>query len=366
MAVNKYKDGRDNPWYCTFYYTDWTGVRHRKKKEGFALKRDAQEYEDEFLKKSSRNCDMLFSSLVEYYRDDQRNRIRIRTQDTDDKVIDLWILPYFGQMPINEIDAGCIRLWQSTLMNKKNAKTGQGYSGTYLRMINIRLSAIMNYAVKYYGLERNPCLIAGKIGKTTAKRMSFWTLDQFNIFLSKITRPDYRVAFLLLYWTGMREAECLALTLADILPSKAININKNFFHRKGKDIWGPPKTEHSVRVLSIPDSVYDETMAYIKSLYDIQPNERIFRFYKGYLGYEMRNKIVAAGLPSIRLHDLRHSHASLLIEMGNDIPTVAARLGDTMQVAMSTYIHLYPNKMDCIASSLNDVSKSGLPSSKNS
>lgn len=366
MAVNKYKDGRDNPWYCTFYYTDWTGVRHRKKKEGFALKRDAQDYEDEYLKKSSRSCDMLFSSLVEYYRDDQRNRTRPRTQDTDNKIIDLWLLPYFGKLPLNEIDAGYVRLWQSKLMDMKNPRTGQGYSGTYLRMINIRLSAIMNYAVKYYDLERNPCLAAGKIGKAAAKRMSFWTLDQFNTFLSKITKPDYRVAFLLLYWTGMREGECLALTLADILPSKAINVDKSFYHRNGEDLVGPPKTEHGRRILSIPDSVYDETQSYIKSLYAPQPNDRIFRFYKGHLGYEMRNKIVAAGLPSIRLHDLRHSHASLLIEMGNDIPSVAARLGDTIQVAMGTYIHLYPNKMDRITTGLNDVSKNGLSPVKKS
>ena len=83
-------------------------------------------------------------------------------------IMDDKVLPYFGEKKMNEITPADIRKWQTELINKE-------YSKTYLKTINNQLSAILNYAVRYYGLKNNPCRTAGSMGKSKADEMSFWT-----------------------------------------------------------------------------------------------------------------------------------------------------------------------------------------------
>ncbi|MDD3230525.1 MAG: site-specific integrase [Oscillospiraceae bacterium] len=354
MPASKYKTkSGDVKWKATFRYTDWTGKRVLKKKEGFNKKGDAQEFEREFLLKNSRSCDMSFASLVELYRGDAEHRVREGTQDTQDSIIDKWLLPYFGELQVNEIDAVTIRTWQNVVMSSINPRTGKKYAETYIRSINSRLSAIFNYAVMFYNLKANPCRPAGYMGKKKAGKMKFWTLDEFNLAMAQVSSWSFRVAFQIMYWLGFREGECLALQPADILPSKVARVEKTHHRRKGEDKNGPPKTDNSYRDTSMPDFLYDEILRYIDALCDIQDHDRIFYFQKGTLGRALTEAANAAGVKRIRIHDLRHSHAALLVELGYSIVAVAERLGDTVEVAMSTYSHLYPNKMEAIAADLN-------------
>lgn len=354
MPAYKYKTKSGaTKWYAAFWYTDWTGKKRKKKKEGFDKKGDAQAFEREFLLKNSRSCDMSFASLVELYRADAEHRVREGTQETQDSIIDKWLLPYFGELQVNEIDAVTIRTWQNEVMSAVNPRTGKKYAETYIRTINSRLSAIFNYAVMFYNLKANPCRPAGYMGKKKAGKMKFWTLDEFNLAMAQVSNWSFRVAFQIMYWLGLREGECLALQPADILPSKVARIEKTHHRRKGKDKNGPPKTDNSYRDTSMPDFLYDEVLRYIGALYDIQKHDRIFYFQKGTLGRALTEAAKAAGVKRIRVHDLRHSHAALLVELGYSIVAVAERLGDTVEVAMSTYSHLYPNKMEAIAADLN-------------
>mgnify|MGYP000997820733 FL=1 len=354
MPASKYKTKSGGiKWKATFRYTDWTGKRVLKKKEGFDKKGDAQEFEREFLLKNSRSCDMSFSSLVELYRDDAEHRVREGTQDTQNSIIDKWLLPYFGELQVNEIDAVTIRNWQNEVMSAINPRTGKKYADTYIRSMNSRLSAILNYAVMFYNLKANPCRPAGYMGKKKAGKMKFWTLDEFNQAMAHVSNWGFRVAFQIMYWLGLREGECLALQPADILPTKVTRIEKTHHRRKGEDTNGPPKTENSYRDTSMPDFLYDEVLRYIDALYDIDAHDRIFYFQKGTLGRALTEAANAAGVKRIRIHDLRHSHAALLVELGYSIVAVAERLGDTVEVAMSTYSHLYPNKMEQVAADLN-------------
>lgn len=354
MSVSKYKTKSGAiRWKATFRYTDWTGKRILKKKEGFKKKGDAQAFEREFLLKNSRSCDMSFASLVELYRGDAEHRVREGTQNTQDSIINKWLLPFFGDLKVNEIDAVVIRAWQNEVMSAVNPRTGKKYAETYIRTINSRLSAIFNYAVKFYNLGANPCIAAGFMGKKKAGKMKFWTLDEFNLAMAQVSNWGFRIAFQLMYWLGFREGECLALQPADILPSKVARVEKTHHRREGEDKNGPPKTDNSYRDTSMPDFLYDEVLRYINALYDIQNHDRIFYFQKGTLGRALTEAAKAAGVKRIRVHDLRHSHAALLVELGYSIVAVAERLGDTVEVAMSTYAHLYPDKMEAIAADLN-------------
>lgn len=354
MPASKYKTkSGDVKWKVTFRYTDWKGKRVLKKKEGFNKKGDAQAYEREFLLKNSRSCDMSFASLVELYQADAVHRVREGTQGNQDSVINKWLLPYFGALPINKIDAVVIRAWQNEVMAAINPRTGKKYADTYIRSINSRLSAIFNYAVTFYGLQSNPCRAAGYMGKKKAGKMKFWTLDEFNLAMDQVNGWGFRVAFQIMYWLGFREGECLALQPADILPSKMARVEKTHHRRKGKDKNGPPKTDNSYRDTSMPNFLYDEVLRYIDALYEIDEHDRIFYFQKGTLGRVLDEAANTAGVKRIRIHDLRHSHAALMVELGYSIVAVAERLGDTVAVAMATYAHLYPDKMEALSADLD-------------
>ena len=191
------------------------------------------------------------------------------------------------------------------------------------------MAAPFNYAVRYYDLRDNPCRKAGNIGKSKADEMDFWTKQEFKEFLPSMdSKPEARMAFLLLYWTGMRIGELLALTYEDIdLEKRCITINKSYQRLTGKDMITPPKTPKSNRKISIPPFLVEELKEYCSMLYGITANERIFRFTKSFMEHEMVLGIKETGVRRIRLHDLRHSHASLLVEMGFQPLAIAERLG---------------------------------------
>lgn len=155
-----------------------------------------------------------------------------------------------------------------------------------------------------------------------------------------------------MYWCGLRVGEYLALTPVDILPSKMVRVNKTHHRKAGEDAPGPPKTDNSVREVPMPAFLYDEVQSYIAALYEIAPTDRIFYFNHGTLNRELDRAAEAAGLQRIRIHDLRHSHAALLVELGYSIVAVAERLGDTVEVAMGTYSHMYPDKKQGMADDL--------------
>lgn len=158
-----------------------------------------------------------------------------------------------------------------------------------------------------------------------------------------------------MYWTGIREGECLALRAEDVLPTKKIRINKTFHKIDGEECAGPPKTENSYRETALPEFVYNELLNYMKCLYDLQPQDRIFHFGKGVLGRAITLASEEANVKKIRAHDLRHSHAALLVHLNYNIVAVAERLGDTVKVAMETYAHLYPQSESIVIEDLNKL-----------
>ncbi len=135
--------------------------------------------------------------------------------------------------------------------------------------------------------------------------------EEFNVFLETVSdKPETRMAFLLLYWTGMRIGELLALTYNDInLEEKTISINKSYQRLKGKDMITQPKTPKSIRVITMPDFLVEEFREYCSHLYGIMKKERLFRFTKSHMEHCMATGIERSGVKRIRLHDLRHSHA---------------------------------------------------------
>ena len=352
MPVYKDEYGRKT-WYCKIRYTDWTGNVRNHKKRGFLKKSDAVQYERDFLAKQNGGCEMSFGNMVYIYLTDCKSRLRQTTYEGKSQIIETKILPFFSKLQLDAITPADVRRWQNALLDDEAE-----YSPTYLKTIHNQLSAIFNFAVKYYGLKNNPAAIAGSIGKKQANSMQFWTQDEFLAFSEAISNnPSAYAIFNTLFWTGMRSGELLALTLNDIhFETKNISINKTYTRLNGEDIINPPKTSKSNREITVPDFLLDILRDYSARLVDYEPHERLFAYSKHYLNKEMEKGCKLSGVKKIRVHDIRHSHASLLIEMGFSPLLVSERLGhENIQTTLQTYSHLYPDRHGEVSDRLNTL-----------
>lgn len=353
MSVTK--DKKTDKWMSQIRVKDWTGREIHKKKRGFNTKKEAMQWERDFISQATGSLGMTFKDFIDRYMQDMGQRLKPSTVANKRFLIDLKITPFFGKMPLNEIKPTDVRRWQNQLTSYRDEK-GQPYSQTYLKTINNQLTAIFNYAVKYYSLKENPCHKAGSMGKKNAEEMQFWTKDEFAKFIDGLKdRPTSYAIFMAMYYTGMREGELLALTPADIdLEKSTIRINKSYQRLNKEDVITTPKTARSNRVITIPAGLCDCLRSYMAKCYDLQPNDRLFPYTKHFLAHEMSRGCEKSGVKRIRVHDIRHSHASLLVEMGFSPLLIAERLGhERVQTTMETYSHLYPNKQTEVARQLD-------------
>ena len=352
MAV--YKEDKTNTWRVVFRYTDWNGERKQTQKRGFKTKREAQAWEREHLNKAGSDLDMTFSSFVERYTEDLEPRRKENTWATKEHIIRTKLVPYFGKLRMNAITAQQIITWQNELINYKD-ENGKPYSPVYLKTINNQISAIFNHAVRFYNLRENPCKKAGSMGKKKNREMLFWTKPEYLKFAeAMMDKPISYYAFEMLYWCGIREGELLALTPADFdFEKDTVSINKTYNRLKGQDVITSPKTEKSNRVITMPKFLADEMQDYLKMLYDVGEDDRMFPISKSYLHREMDRGAKEAGVQRIRIHDLRHSHISLLIDMGFSPTAIADRVGHESIDITYNYAHLFPSRQTEMADKLN-------------
>lgn len=344
-----YKDEERSSWYCKFYYTDWTGARKSKMKRGFKTKKEAAAWEREFLEKQQGTPDMTFKALYDLYIEDMSHRLKDSTMTGRKYRCERHIVPFFKDKPINQITPSDIRKWQNHI-------TTSGFKETYLRSLHEQLSIILNYAVKYYSLPQNPCKIAGSIGIKKANRMDFWTREDFDTFIKHVKKVQCKVAFTVLYYTGIRCGELLALNRNDIdLEAATLSITKTYNRTGRRDVITSPKTANSVRTVTLPPFLVDCFTDYINRIYGVESADRLFPFTRRTLESSMRNACVASGIKRIRIHDIRHSHVSLLIEMGFPPLLIAERIGDSVDMVNNIYGHLYPNRHKEVAEKLQNI-----------
>ena len=249
------KDKKTGKWLIQYRYTDWQGKRRKSTKRGFATKREAEEWLRNFLITQKADFDMKFEDFWKMYCVDMETRLREHTMRTKKYIVELKILLYFGNKRVNDITAADIRQWQNELIK-------MGYSPTYLKTINNQLSAIFNYAVRYYDLKSNPCAKAGSMGKSKAEEMDFWTVEEFRKFIDSVMnkRLSY-MAFMTLYWTGMR--------LGDDDDKIRLNQRKPSKY-KGLSRFGPEKNLQRI------NKFMKERPTFYKKLIQMKEN---FRFY---------------------------------------------------------------------------------------
>lgn len=346
-----YKDNRKGTWYCKFYYTDWTGTRRQKMKRGFKLQREAKEYERLFLEQFAKDPDITFESLYGKYKGYIKPRIRETTYKTRTMMADIHILPFFKSRIVSDISPADVAAWQEGMLSK-------GLSSSYLHTVNGVLDMIFNYAVEYVGLRKSPC--RNPIGSTKRRDVTFWTLEEYRQFSAACSVDImFFTVFEVLYYTGMREGEFLALTLNDIdFKNCKITINKTYCRMDGKDIINPPKTPNSNRVIDIPGFLADEIKEYVSRLYRPDPETQLFTISARTIRRALNRYADEAGVKRIRVHDIRHSHASLLIDLGANPVLVAERLGhESADITLRIYSHLFPTRQEDVVQKIADIRK---------
>ena len=253
--MSAYKDKTQGTWYVSFRYIDWTGKKTQKLKRGFKTKREALNYEKEFMRKTAADMKMEMGSFIEVYFEDKRKELKENSIRNKQHMMEKHIVPYFGTRKMNEITPADVIQWQNTIQEKD-------YSKTYERMIQNQLNALFNHAQKIYNLKQNPCKKVKKMGKSDANKLEFWTKAEYDRFIAGIEpgSEDYLI-FEILFWTGIREGDDDdKIRLNQRKPSKY----------KGLSRFGPEKNLQRI------NKFMKERPTFYKKLIQMKEN---FRFY---------------------------------------------------------------------------------------
>lgn len=323
-----YKDTKRGTWYVKFRYTDWQGQRKETTKRGFATKREAKDYEEEYKRKLAGQSRMTFASLYEIYLDDRKKNTKNSNVISIDATARKHLLEPLGNLPLSDITPNVIRTWQNGIAAKKLAPST-------MKQINRRLSAILTFAVKYYGMSSNPMVITGMQGQYD-KRIDYWTKEEFDAFYNALSHPVDKPLFMVLYYTGMRIGEALALTTADFDP-----VNGTLRVCKTKARNGEittPKTNAGNRTVTLPTHVRDM----LKDFVDHLPYEsgEIFAMSYNLVQSHHISAVKKSGVRFLPMHTLRHAHVSSLISAGVPITAISKRVGHSSpEITLSVYAH---------------------------
>lgn len=349
MAVRR--DKKTGKWFYRIYYTDLKGNRRETKKAGFKTKKDATDAELYFYSKldlfQNQTCsNMTFQALYDIYIKSKRQELKPKSFMTIESIFINHILPYFKDFKIEKITNRDYLEWKDYILDK-------GFSHKYNTSIHICMVNILNYAKKFYGLEKN---IASEVGNFTNKKyiakVDFWTIEEFKKFINSIDEEDieYKTLFVFLFNTGVRIGEALALNWYDI-DNDVLNIDKTLTRSKEDNyIINSPKTASSIRKLKL-DKITIEYLQKLKKQYMSIAGftERWFIF--GGIKPLARTTIATkknyycrlSDVKQIRMHDFRHSHASLLISKGIPLTAVSKRLGHKdVSTTLNIYSHMIP------------------------
>lgn len=345
-----YKDDDRGTYYFITRITSKNGKTKQVKRRGFKTHSEArkaealiianaEEYEDD-----NPSFEFMAKEYLKWYQKRRKESSYLKTSS----IIETHLIPNFGNKKLNNIRARDIMRFQNDLLEQ--------YAVSHVKKIHQVLSAVYNFAIRQEYSKDNPARLAGNIDIEEKKHIEYWTLDEFKSFIKHVDNQLYYVLFMVLYYSGMRKGELLALTWGDIdFENNTISINKTAYNR----IITKPKTSSSTRVIMMPKHVMI-LLSRLKA--DVKPKMTyvVFGEYNEHISTTTLDRryieyIKLANVKKIRIHDFRHSHASYLIN-NNTIPSVVAkRLGHKdVGTTLNTYSHLYPSTEQEAISKMED------------
>lgn len=330
-----------------------TGKQIQKYRSGFATKKEARaEYSklilstpDELTEKKE---EVTFKKFIqEIYLPWYKTQVKESTYKNRYATIEKHF-SYFYKMNTDKIEPIHVQNWQ--------LKLAKNYSPNYVRIIQGMLAAAFDRAIVLGLAKKNPARMIGNV-KSRKPKIDFWTLEEFQKVISLLYKGDYYehylfISYWLLFMTGMRIGEAAALQWSDIdFETGVLSINKNLYYKTMTDYkFVETKTQASIRDIVIDDDTIKELKEWKEVQQKVLPKCNFVLSYNGTptskttLPRALEKLANLAGVHRIKIHALRHSHASLLISMGENPLIIKDRLGhEKIQTTLGTYGHLYPN-----------------------
>lgn len=366
MANEPIKKAKNGTYYFRVHLGfDDKGKRIQKYKSGFKTKKEARDclfeiiYQKEDYLLAKQDI-ILFEEYTEkIFLPWYKTQVKIQTYENRLSIIEAHF-KHFYKMSVDSIEPIHVQKWQLKLMN--------GLKPSYVRSIQGLFSLAMDRAVVLGLAELNPSKVIGNVKKQKVS-IDFWTLDEFKQVISVINTKDFYeyfhyICISLLFMTGMRIGEATALSWNDIdFDTGVLSITKNLIYKSQEDYrYGDTKTKASNRHIVLDQ----DTLELLKKWKSVQtriiPKTDFILSYNGYptqkhtLSHAIKRYSKLSGVHSIRIHDLRHSHASLLIQLGENPLIIRDRLGhEEIETTLGTYGHLYPNTNYEVANKLNGL-----------
>lgn len=361
------KSAASGLWSVRFRETAPDGTEKNKRLSGYKTKKEAQwGYEDYISDKeakidkrseSEKAGDLLFDDLITDYLAFKGKRTKLTSfYDIKNKFAN-GITPYFSGRRMADITPKMVSDWIENI----------DYSYASKKWLFSQLSSVYIYAEKYFDIKNIMAKVDKPKNLETPKEMDIWTPDEFYTFLRHVDREDYALFFETIFILGCRRGEASALTYNDIMGDYKIRINKSISFKSSDSAYvvTTAKTKGSNRTVSVPDFLITKLKekeasdreslgdAFSKDMYIFGgdrpfPQTTVDRLYK--------QAISKSGVHHIRIHDLRHSCASILISKGVSIVAVSRQLGHSnIEQTLNTYSHMMPDDHSKILAALSDI-----------
>lgn len=355
-----YQDKKTKKWKFRVYADDVFGNRKQFERKGFTTKKEAQQAEVEFkLCDKSDYSKMTFYDLWLEYVDYKKLQLKAQSFRSVENRFKNHILPFFKDYKLNKITNSVYLKWQIEIEKK-------GFKHKYNSSLHGAMVNILNYAIRFYGLKDNIATLTGNFKRKTElkKNVNFLTIEEFQKFIDCVDDFVYKTFFETLYYTGLRQGEALALNWNDF-KNGYLDIEKTISKEMvdNKHIINTPKTNKSIRQVKLDDELIiklKQLKKFYQGFVDFNDNWFIFGglnpLSPSTIGRKKDKYCKLAEVKKIRIHDFRHSHASLLLSMNIPITVISERLGHSdINMTLNTYSHMIPKDEDKAVNILNQI-----------
>lgn len=358
-----------------------TGKRRQKSKSGFATRVEAEKAltkalhelnTDTFIEPTKDDVATFFTTWLAQ----KQMNIRPGTYKTYRWLVNYHIIPQLGHYKMVNLSPQHLVSMYERLQNGERKLSPQT-----INHVHKVLHDALKMAVQWGQLTRNVSELV-KPPKIPKAETKVWTEEELVRFLEFTKNSRYYIIFLLAATTGMRRGEVLGLKWDDIdLKSGKLTVRRSYTRGLVGHIFQEPKTRAGIRSIVLPQQTIDalkqhrllldeDTRKSEKKGLEYNDHGLVVQTKNGfpvnpyYLESRWLDLLRKSGLPKIRLHDLRHTHASLLLKAGVHPKVVSERLGhSSITITLDRYSHLFPTMQQEAAEKLDDLLKSAAEAS---
>lgn len=333
------------------------GKEKQIKRSGFKTKTIAKQYYLDFV---TNKCELVKNNPIKRQKQAEKGKdnltvdilskqyfLAVRNQVKDSSIYDaqnifkLFIYPKFQNYQLKDFTKQELLKWQDEIWSTINPRTNKYYSYKYLSKIRTCLSSFLTWCSERYDCTNYLLSIKKPKKRASKTEMQFWTREEFEQFISVVDNPMYKTLFAMLFYTGRRKGEVLALSPNDV-KEKEIAFNKSLTR---KTLDGSPYNITSTKAEKKATTLICKPLKEILNNY-VKPDGKFFFGGEKPIAEKTLTRVFdryceIAGVKRINLHGLRHSFVSMIVSMGGSIPLVADLISDSIEMVTKTYLHLY-------------------------